>query len=416
MRLLVANIFFEPSTFGGATIVAEQMASELMQQEFTVAAVSARFHAVYATSIVRHQSKYGFDAWSVGLTHAASNDATSRVANPHFDAAFEKILDYFKPDVVHAHCVQEVGASFFDILARRGIPFAVTVHDFWWICERQFMITPGGAYCGQRKIDYGICAQCSSSRAHTESRARFLKAQLAKADLILTPSEYARGMLIDNGLPADRLAVNKNGVPPPRPTYRRRRATDGKVRVGFVGGPGAIKGWPLLMEALRRIPHDRISVAAFDAGARIGASWRADLAKSSVGLPVEILPGYGADELDQVFGELDAIICPSRWKETFGLTVREALIRGLWAIASDAGGLAEDIIDGVNGRVLPFPPTVTDIQAALTELLDQRTSPAIEAGHVTTVSEQAADLAAKLRGIARGPRGQTGLVQEAAAT
>lgn len=405
MRLLVVNVFFEPLSFGGATVVAEQMAAALqVEHGFEVAAVSARFHPFATTSIVRHRSKYGFDAWSVGLKQTTSNDDPTRIANPEFDAAFEKILDYFKPDVVHVHCAQEIGVSFFDTLLDRRIPFAVTVHDFWWICERQFMITPGGAYCGQRVIDYAVCAQCSSSRAHTERRANYLKAQLAKSDLVLTPSEFARQMLIDNGFGPEQVRLNKNGVPPPGADYalRRENGGDGLVRVGFVGGPGAIKGWNLIVAALAETPHDRIRLVAFDAAARIGAPWRSDLERTSIGLPVEVAPPYTTDDIDRAFGQLDAVIMPSCWKETFGLTVREALIRGLWAIASDAGGLAEDIADGVNGRILPFPPTVADVQAALTELLAQNTKPPFKVRHVTTISEQAAELAATLTEVVRG--------------
>ena len=85
--------------------------------------------------------------------------------NPHFAEPFRRVLDFVRPDVVHLHCIQEMDAGVIDTLAVRGIPVAVTVHDFWWLCERQFMIDLQGNYCGQRTIDYDICAACSGERA-----------------------------------------------------------------------------------------------------------------------------------------------------------------------------------------------------------------------------------------------------------
>ena len=199
-RVLVVNILFDPQSFGGATVVAERMAHELARSHgWEVTALSIRFANLPASSTVRYKTKYGFDAFNVGMPFLPTKDYEIHFRNPHFAEPFRRILDFVRPDVVHLHCIQEMDAGVIDILAERGIPVAVTVHDFWWLCERQFMIDLQGNYCGQRTIDYDICAACSGERARVERRAEYLKAQLAKADLILPVSEFTRGMLVANG-------------------------------------------------------------------------------------------------------------------------------------------------------------------------------------------------------------------------
>lgn len=52
------------------------------------------------------------------------------------------------------------------------------------------------------------------------------------------------------------------------------------------------------------------------------------------------------------------------------MTVREALIRGVWVITSDAGGAAEDIIVGENGLVIPFNNESKDLSKAVSETIE----------------------------------------------
>ena len=54
-------------------------------------------------------------------------------------------------------------------------------------------------------------------------------------------------------------------------------------------------------------------------------------------------PAYRQDEMDAFFSAIDVLLFPSQWKESFGLTVREALARDVWVIATDCGGPAEAI-------------------------------------------------------------------------
>lgn len=400
MRLLIVNIFFEPHSFGGATIVAENLAAHMAQHsDISVAAVSADI-GPYPTGVTtRYSSKLGFDAFCVGLPNSDHSHKDVRIKNKIFDKAIAEIVDFVEPDVVHVHCCQDIGSSFFDVLVERSLPFAVTVHDFWHLCARQFMIDQNGESCNQTKIDFKKCDVCIGSTGLAQYRSDYLNGQLDKANLILTPSDYTRDMIISNGIDPKKVRVNKNGVKPPFPDELANSASkiQKPIRVGFVGGPGTTKGWDLVLDAVRKLPPNSIVIKAVDAGANIGLPWLQDYLKGADGLPVEVIPGYSQANIDSTFSEFDAIICPSRCKETFGLTAREGHIRGLWVIASAAGGLAEDILDGENGRVLSFPPTVTQVHDALLEIIERGRGPDASKRNIQTVAGQAEELAAWLR-------------------
>ncbi len=398
MKLLVVNIYFDPYSFGGATVVAEQTASRLsLQHGFEVTAVSGRFGSLPCSSVVRHRTRFGFEAFNVGVPIDQLREYDQRYTNTTFKAAFERILEYAQPDVAHVHCVQEIGAAFFDVLADKGIPFVVTVHDFWWLCERQFMIDIDQRPCDQRQIDLSVCARCSGEKSRVERRFQYLHYQLRKASKILAPSEFLRGMLIDNGFEADLVVVNKNGVQPPSSEFRRREQDD--VVFGFVGGPGEMKGWNLIKAAFAEAQIGNFRLLAIDGGAKVDGSWRSELQDSSI--PVQILPAYDIEDIDDVFSGMDVLLSPSLCKETFGLAVREALLRDVWVIASDAGGLAEDIVQGENGRILPWPPTKSALVKAIEEAAVRERAALPHKDRVTTIDEQTRELAAILRQSAR---------------
>jgi glycosyltransferase involved in cell wall biosynthesis len=61
---------------------------------------------------------------------------------------------------------------------------------------------------------------------------------------------------------------------------------------------------------------------------------------------------YSQKGLDDFFASIDVLLFPSQWKESFGLTIREALVRDVWIISTDAGGVTEDMVEGENGNIL----------------------------------------------------------------
>ena len=385
-RLLVVNVYFSPNSFGGATVVAEEMAQHLASEHgWSVGGfTSMRAPGLPDFSIRRYRAR-GADVVAVNLPPGFTY--LEEYCSPRVKARFAEVVDAFAPDVVHIHCVQTLGADLLDVVVERGLPLAVTLHDCWWLCERQFMIDRHGQYCFQRKISPDRCRYCVDDHAASRLRAHFLSEQLRKADLLLYPSAFHRDLHVANGLPADRSVVNKNGVRPPGPGYRRR-STGGKPVFGFIGGPGAIKGGDVLVRALRLLGRDDVHLRVVDAAQNIGTSWQSD-SYWDVPAQVEHVPAYTQETIDEFFCSIDVLLFPSQWKESFGLTVREALLRDVWVIATDAGGAAEDLRDGENATLIPLDGQHAPLARAIAACMEREDWPMYVApgkSEITTIA------------------------------
>jgi glycosyltransferase involved in cell wall biosynthesis len=368
LRILGVNIFFEPRSFGGATIVAEEVARRINRSGDAEYAMVTTLPVsdVHAYKVVRYQSTAG-EVFAMGLP--GESDPALEFDNPYPVEAFRQILRAWRPDVVHIHSIQGIGVQVAEVCQAEGVPFAVTLHDAWWICARQFMVTGQGKYCHQRKIDINVCASCVPRPALNPYRQFRLREVLSGAALLMSPSEFFRGIYADNGFALDKLVVNKNGIVKPRRRPERIPPSQRPLRFGFVGGEGPIKGSHLIKKALRNLPqYTNYELRVVDNELNLG---RRSIFESNWSIPgtLTIVPAYTQETIDEFFGNIDVLLFPTQWKESFGLSVREALIRDCWVIATDAGGVVEDIVAGENGDVIPLEDDGTELQRAIERLL-----------------------------------------------
>jgi glycosyltransferase involved in cell wall biosynthesis len=373
-KLMIFNIFFAPKSFGGATIVAEEIAKRL-KNDFEILVVTSISHEYMPKyNSFRYKAK-GLDI--VGINLPDNPIKIDTYMNPYFTQEVSKWIEVFKPDIAHIHCIQNMGADFINILEYKNIPFVITVHDNWWICEKQFMINNFGKYCWQEKIDYNLCKECVSNVAdeisiyhNTEYRANYLKKHLCKANKILFPSEFQKNLYKVNLSHhcRNKLLVNKNGIKFPSKDFKKVR--NEKITFAFVGGIGPIKGLDLIIKAFEEINSSNYILKIVDNTLNLGFSSVKINSKKLKG-DIRIVPAYTQDTIDEFFSDVDVLLFPSQWKESFGLTVREALVRDCFIIATDSGGVVEDIIPNKNGIILPLDGDYKKLKEAIENVLQK---------------------------------------------
>ena len=108
------------------------------------------------------------------------------------------------------------------------------------------------------------------------------------------------------------------------------------------------KGYFLLEAAIKKLQPKNIEMLIVDhakpEGHRLHTNWG--------NVPVTFVGPFKQKDIVALYSKIDVLCAPSKWPESYGLVTREASACGCWVIASNKGGIGEDIIDGVSGFVI----------------------------------------------------------------
>jgi glycosyltransferase involved in cell wall biosynthesis len=369
-KLLIANVFYPPQSIGGATRVVADNVNHLLTHHpeafevdiLTTMAGAERPHEIHATS---HS---GARIWSIGNDPALPEEA---MRDPVMDARVEALLDRIAPDIVHIHCVQRLGVGIIDACRRRGIPYVLSLHDGWWVSPHQFITGPDGT---PELHDF--------TAPNLPQRARIARRCVAEASAAVAVSEPFAELHRNAGL--TNVTALENGVST-LPKRQRLPPSEGRVRLGLIGGAARHKGYDILRAALMSHPFDNLDLIVADHALPPGVE-RREVWNTT---PVLRIPRQPQDQVGALYGRFDVLLAPSIWPESFGLVTREALALGLWVVASDRGAIGSAIIEGRNGHVVPV-----DDHRALAEVLrriDADPSRYTAAPEVRTSLRRAAD-------------------------
>ena len=366
-RILLTNILFTPDSFGGATVVVENIAQLLKNNsDAEVLVFCGTFDStINDTQLVRYEIN-GIDVIKTKVSYGSKRSL--EYDNPDIMRLFADIVLAWQPDLVHFHSIQLLGASLANVCIEHKIPYIITLHDAWWFCERQFMINAKNEFCHNYEGNLAKCASCVPDSAYNHQRRFYLFDIISLADLLLAPSQFQKELYIRAGFDESKIKVNKNGVLKSEITTRVTKNSH-KITFAYLGGKAVHKGYFWLQEIFAELDGDFI-LRLVDMESRLGgngasaAGW-SNKTKGNI----EIVPFFDQTQLDDFFEDIDVLLFPSLGKESFGLTIREAMLRDVWVVTTDCGGPAEDIIDGVNGNLIPFGDKLAFINA-LRNILD----------------------------------------------
>lgn len=358
MRILVVSRHYSPESFGGATVIVEQTVRRLTDRGHEVAVLTGTRDRRMTVGQLHRYSAAG-----VPVLAASVSAEPSAYICPEIGETFKDLVGTLRPDVVHVHSLQGLGIDLVERSLDMEVPTVATLHDAWWLCERQFMVRADGHWCGQTTIKPEICDTCVSDRLVHRARQRRSLNILNRTQRILAPSTYWMDLMVRSGVSAEIAAVNRNGVQLPAPGWERS-PYDGPLRMGYVGGVDAVKGYPQLLAALRQIKTSDYVLRVVDSQSMLGVSsvTRADWPVAGT---VDIVSAYTQQHLDDFFDSIDVLLFPSQAYESFGLTVREAIVRGVWPILTKGGGTQEGIVDGRNATVVPQDQAEVQLRIAI---------------------------------------------------
>jgi glycosyltransferase involved in cell wall biosynthesis/Flp pilus assembly protein TadD len=341
--VVIVNVFYPPQAFGGATRVVKDNVRHFIENYADVFNVEV-FTSIQAVSGFYETRSYMHNGVRVtGVITPHIPDIDNRANDQRMREIFGKYLDTVSPELVHFHCIQRLTASVVEAAHERGIPYLITVHDGWWISDEQFIVDETGRY---NLYDYTRQNEMMrTGRENTYLRMMALRQALFNAHRVLAVSEPFASIYRTCGVP--NVITVGNGISD-IPQRDRLSAPDERVRIAFIGGMAAHKGYRLVRNAFLSETFEHLTLTIVDHSRPQGYSRREVWGTT----PVNFIGLIPQTDIFDLYCQTDVVLAPSIWPESYGLVTREALASGCWVVASDRGAIGECIVDDENGYVI----------------------------------------------------------------
>jgi glycosyltransferase involved in cell wall biosynthesis len=353
LRILVCSNLFPPSVIGGAELVAYEQACRLRDAGHEVAVFCGGLgrDKVYwrwlaggreefpTTRVTMAETDLGGESWDF------DGDPVRR--------RFARVVEQFRPDIVHFHNLAGLSITVVDECRRRRIPTVMTLHDYWGICFKNTMLKNDGSLCVRGGFDCLGCKETLLGERAIPSPVRSARVLLTLrgVDRLIAPSAFLAERYAGNGIPRESLSIVRYGIDTERfaPTTPRPRT----FTLGFVGYLGAHKGLRYLLGALASlVPAHPVRLLAVGDGED-----RERLVALTKELGLEPYVTFRGRvphaDIAALYHELDVLVVPSVWPENSPVTIMEAMASGIPVIASDIGGGGELVEDGITGFLVP---------------------------------------------------------------
>jgi len=388
MRVLLCNVFYAPQSIGGATRVVEDNAHDF--REMGAVSDLAVFCSLQGARQPGETRTYRTrDAQVMAIATQSGPKVDLLASDPLIRRRFAEFIDYFQPDIIHFHCLQRLTSEVCLEAQERGIPYLITMHDGWWISDRQFLLNDAGEI---ETYDYRAPGKASALFGEKAmKRQALLQKALNGAARLLTVSRTFADVLAEAGL--EDVDVSTNGVSdvPALPKI----ASD-KVTLGYLAGAAHYKGYHLMRATIMKGNFDKIRLVVVDHSLRAHQTIREKWGSTDI----ERIGLVPQSEVADLYARLNVVLVPSIWPESFGLVAREALLTRSWLVASNRGAAAEDVQEGLNGHV--FDPGIRGDLARVLQKINESPETYSKPSAPTPIRskrEQAEELIGIYRGI-----------------
>ncbi len=249
------------------------------------------------------------------------------------------------------HCAHPMRLAPFLKAARElGLPYILTLTDFWFICPKLFLQTSSGNLCSGPEggeVCGKLCPELPSRGI--ANRLKTAKEILSSAKAVLAPSRFLAALfkkefpdlkisLIRHGMDLGSLKQNTR-------TYKR----GDEIVFGYTGGLAPHKGVHLLLKAFRELEVASAKLKVYGTYSHEMEYSQLLLKIAAVDKRIEFCGSYKPAEVGNILQGIDVLVVPSIVYESYSLALHEALACNVPVIAADIGAASEEITNSTNG-------------------------------------------------------------------
>ncbi|MAE29248.1 MAG: hypothetical protein CMJ87_09755 [Planctomycetes bacterium] len=330
------------------------------------------------------------------LDHASLRESYHQ---PRAEAAFRRVLRAEQVDVVHFQHLIHTSAGLVEVAQEAGLATVITCHDYWAICPRVQLIRPDGELCPEnmgagcflcvkaddndgekskglahvpaakklgratgpalelvaRALKGSAATAGSPARIAAEfddlmARRDFVEGAYGAADLRISPSRFLRRVLVESAaFDPHRFLFSDNGMRTDHiQALDKQPDGAGRLRFGFVGSLVWYKGDEVMIKAMEYLAGKAAVLNIYGDFRPEEDEHHGALARAA-GDNVVFKGRFDNARLSEVYAEIDVLVVPSVWYENSPITIHEAFLTRTPVLASDIGGMAEFVNDGVDG-------------------------------------------------------------------
>lgn len=341
-RILIANKFYYPR--GGDCIVAMNLERLLKEQGHEVAV----FAMQYPENV--DSGWNGYYASQVDFAGPLGNklNAAKRLMGwGDIKASFNKILDDFKPDIVHMHNIHSYLSPVLAKLAkRRGCRVVWTLHDYKLVCPSYACLLDGKPCerCigrGKMQVLKNRCMKGSfaaSAMAWLEALKWNRNVLDRYVDAFICPSQFMASKMKKDGFDPEKLHVVCNHIDPKKQELFGSLDIEREDYYVYVGRLSDEKGVETLLNVASQLPHT-LKLAG-------DGPLRKQLEEQYASCRnIEFLGHQDAIQVAKLLSKARFSVVPSEWYENNPLSVIESLCAGTPVVGARIGGIPELLND-----------------------------------------------------------------------
>lgn len=265
-------------------------------------------------------------------------------------AKFRRLLDDFRPDVVHLNNVHtQLSPVMAELAHGRGIKVVWTLHDYKLLCPRYDCLKNGSVVCetcfnGPKKacLDNKCMkgSKLASFIGYKEAEVWSRERLEAATDVFICPSQFMADKMVQGGFAKEKMMTLCNFIDVEKCRFGNTDALKSPADslpkkedyYCFIGRLSHEKGAKTLIEAANELPYKLVV---------IGGGPLMDELKAMAHDNIEFVGFKQWDEIKTLVGKARFSVIPSEWYENNPLSVIEAQCLGTPVLGARIGGIPE---------------------------------------------------------------------------